>query len=119
MKVAYFACISRISGDMLLGALADAGCDFSHKYEVQLRRLLVSDREISHEGVTRRGCPWSLLHQCYPGSGRLPTRIVELCPQEEVSLPQAGAIDARDIQRIVQEGLTGRLSGVRAVERCD
>src|ERR1700722_16013599 len=54
MKVAYFDCFSGISGDMVLGALADAGCDLT-QLETELRRLPVAGGTISAEKVTRKG----------------------------------------------------------------
>jgi pyridinium-3,5-bisthiocarboxylic acid mononucleotide nickel chelatase len=54
MKIAYFDCFSGISGDMVLGALVDAGCDLA-QMETQLRKLAVTGWEISWEQVLRRG----------------------------------------------------------------
>ncbi len=54
MKIAYFDCFSGISGDMVLGALVDAGCDLS-RLEAELRRLPLAGWKISAEKVTRRG----------------------------------------------------------------
>ena len=54
MKVAYFDCFSGISGDMVLGALADAGCNLA-QLETELRRLPVAGWTISAEKVTRKG----------------------------------------------------------------
>jgi pyridinium-3,5-bisthiocarboxylic acid mononucleotide nickel chelatase len=54
MKIAYFDCFSGISGDMVLGALVDAGCDLA-QVEIQLRRLQVPDWQISAEKVKRHG----------------------------------------------------------------
>jgi uncharacterized protein (TIGR00299 family) protein len=52
MKIAYFDCFSGISGDMVLGALVDAGCEFEH-LQAELRRLPVSDWKISASKVPR------------------------------------------------------------------
>jgi hypothetical protein len=54
MKIAYFDCFSGISGDMVLGALVDAGVDIS-RIEVELRKLPVSGWTISAEKVKRKG----------------------------------------------------------------
>ena len=52
MKIAYFDCFSGISGDMVLGALVDAGADLA-QIEAELRRLPVSGWAISAEKVKR------------------------------------------------------------------
>ncbi len=52
MKIAYFDCFSGISGDMVLGALVDAGCDLA-RLEAELRRLAVTGWTISTQKVTR------------------------------------------------------------------
>ena len=54
MKIAYFDCFSGISGDMVLGALVDAGCSLE-QIESLLRELRVTGWKISSEKVTRRG----------------------------------------------------------------
>ena len=52
MKIAYFDCFSGISGDMVLGALVDAGCELD-RLEAELRRLPIGGWTISAEKVTR------------------------------------------------------------------
>ncbi len=52
MKIAYFDCFSGISGDMLLGALVDAGCEPAH-LEAELRRLPITDWKLSAQKVSR------------------------------------------------------------------
>lgn len=52
MKICYFDCFSGISGDMVLGALVDAGCDLG-RLEAELRRLPVGGWKISAQKVTR------------------------------------------------------------------
>ncbi len=54
MKIAYFDCFSGISGDMVLGALVDAGVELA-QLESELRRLAVTGWTISAEKVKRRG----------------------------------------------------------------
>jgi hypothetical protein len=53
MKIAYFDCFSGISGDMVLGALVDAGVGLA-QLEAEVRRLAVNAWTISAE-QTRRG----------------------------------------------------------------
>jgi uncharacterized protein (TIGR00299 family) protein len=52
MRIAYFDCSSGISGDMVLGALVDAGCELP-RMEAELRKLPVSGWTISAEKVQR------------------------------------------------------------------
>lgn len=52
MKLAYFDCFSGISGDMVLGALVDAGVDL-RALEAELRKLNLEGWEISAEKVQR------------------------------------------------------------------
>jgi hypothetical protein len=54
MKIAYLDCFSGISGDMVLGALVDAGVSFEH-LEAELRKLPVSGWNIRVEEMKRRG----------------------------------------------------------------
>jgi len=52
MRIAYFDCFSGISGDMVLGALVDAGANLE-RLETELHRLPVSGWKISAERVRR------------------------------------------------------------------
>jgi uncharacterized protein (TIGR00299 family) protein len=54
MRIAYFDCFSGVSGDMILGALVDAGLDME-RLRAELARLPVSDYTLSAETVQRRG----------------------------------------------------------------
>src|SRR5580704_18784588 len=53
-RVAYFDCFSGISGDMVLGALVDAGCD-ARELEKELRRVALSDWYLTSEKTLRNG----------------------------------------------------------------
>ena len=52
MKVAYFDCISGAAGDMIIGALLDAGLPFD-KFESEIAKLNLSGYELKSERVTR------------------------------------------------------------------
>lgn len=54
MKTAYFDCFSGVSGDMILGALIDAGLDI-RELESDLRRLKISGYKIRTERTDRKG----------------------------------------------------------------
>jgi uncharacterized protein (DUF111 family) len=53
MKIAYFDCFAGISGDMILGALLDAGADFNLLKE-SLSLLNIHDYELSVEKVLKQ-----------------------------------------------------------------
>ena len=54
MRIAYFDCFSGISGNMILGALVDAGLEME-QLQAELARLSVSGYTLSAERVRRRG----------------------------------------------------------------
>jgi pyridinium-3,5-bisthiocarboxylic acid mononucleotide nickel chelatase len=54
MRIAYFDCFSGVSGDMILGALIDAGADL-HQLESELGKLNVSGFTLKAEKTTRKG----------------------------------------------------------------
>jgi uncharacterized protein (TIGR00299 family) protein len=54
MKIAYFDCFSGISGNMILGALVDAGLEMG-QLETELARLPISGYTLNAEIVQRRG----------------------------------------------------------------
>ncbi len=54
MKIAYFDCFSGISGNMVLGALVDAGLELD-KLRAELARLPVSGYTLNTQTVRRRG----------------------------------------------------------------
>jgi uncharacterized protein (TIGR00299 family) protein len=61
MKLAYFDCFSGISGDMTLGALADAGCDLE-LVRTELRHLGVAGWEFTSEKVWKNGMAATYVH---------------------------------------------------------
>ena len=54
MRIAYFDCFSGVSGDMILGALIDAGADL-HELESELSKLKISGFTVKAEKTTRMG----------------------------------------------------------------
>jgi pyridinium-3,5-bisthiocarboxylic acid mononucleotide nickel chelatase len=54
MKIAYFDCFSGASGDMLLGALLDAGLELG-RLEAELHRLPLPDWSITAEKTKKKG----------------------------------------------------------------
>ena len=54
MKIAYFDCYSGASGDMILGALLDAGLDLAHLTQ-ELAKLGLSHYDVSKTQVTKNG----------------------------------------------------------------
>ena len=54
MKVAYFDCFSGASGDMILGAMLDAGLDFEH-LEHELAKLHLSHYALRRQEVLKAG----------------------------------------------------------------
>ena len=61
MKTAYFDCFSGAAGDMILGALLDAGLDFA-RLEAELANLGLAGFRIEAEKVTRGGIAGTKLH---------------------------------------------------------
>jgi pyridinium-3,5-bisthiocarboxylic acid mononucleotide nickel chelatase len=61
MKLAYFDCFSGISGDMVLGALVDAGLDI-RQLESELRKLHLDGWSISAERVKRKAISATKVH---------------------------------------------------------
>lgn len=54
MKIAYFDCFSGISGDMILGALIDAGLDIQ-EIESELAKLKISGYKLKTQRVVKKG----------------------------------------------------------------
>ncbi len=54
MKIAYFDCFSGISGDMILGALIDAGLDLK-ELDLELRKLKISGFKLKAEKTEKLG----------------------------------------------------------------
>jgi len=52
MKTAYFDCFSGISGDMIIGALLDAGLDFDYLKD-ELKKLNLENYEINNKKIVK------------------------------------------------------------------
>ena len=54
MKIAHFQCSAGVSGDMMLGALVDAGLDFT-RLEQEINKLNISGYRLEQHRVVKRG----------------------------------------------------------------
>ena len=61
MKIAYFDCFSGASGDMILGALLDAGLPIDH-LRAEIAKLHLSHYELAVEKVVKKGIGGSQAH---------------------------------------------------------
>ena len=61
MKIAYFQCFAGISGDMILGALIDAGLD-TEQWQADLAKLPVSGYQLRIEKVKKQGISATKVH---------------------------------------------------------
>jgi uncharacterized protein (TIGR00299 family) protein len=61
LKIAYFDCFAGASGDMILGALLDAGLSLDHLRE-EISKLHLSHYELELEKVTKKGLQGSQVH---------------------------------------------------------
>ncbi|MEW6096015.1 MAG: nickel pincer cofactor biosynthesis protein LarC [bacterium] len=77
MKIAYFDCFSGISGDMILGALVDAGLNFD-LLKNELKKLPVTDYEIKHEKVIRKGIACTKVSVVTDSEVGSPAKMIEL-----------------------------------------
>lgn len=75
MTIAYFDCFSGISGDMILGALVDAGLDI-HALRIELAKLNLRGCAISSEKVVRSGLSATKVHVSL-GKEEQPARRLE------------------------------------------
>jgi uncharacterized protein (TIGR00299 family) protein len=102
MKIAYFDCFSGISGDMVLGALVDAGCDLA-RLESDLARLPVPGWAISAEKVRRGALAATRVKVEYPQHDHHRSLSTILRLIEEASLPPRVAEKASKIFRRLGE----------------
>lgn len=61
MRIAYFHCFAGISGDMILGALVDAGLDFS-ELQADLAKLPLTEYTLRMEKVCKQGIGGTKVH---------------------------------------------------------
>lgn len=61
MRIAYFHCFAGISGDMILGALVDAGLDFE-ELQADLAKLPLKDYKLQMEKVSKQGIGGTKIH---------------------------------------------------------
>ena len=103
MKIAYFDCFSGASGDMLLGALVDAGADLN-ALEAQLRRLPVAGWSIAAEKTKKKGIAATQVrvqpgeHHAHRGLGEILWLIGEAA--KEGLSPRSAALASRIFTRL-------------------
>lgn len=103
MRMAYFDCFSGASGDMLLGALVDAGLELS-RLEAELRRIPLPDWSITAEKTKRKGIAATQVRvhtgEHHPHRGL--TEILRLIDQgcQAGLSPRAGARASEIFQRL-------------------
>jgi hypothetical protein len=73
MKLAYFDCFSGASGDMILGALIDAGLDFA-QLESELAQLGVSGYRLGASKITKQGIAATQFEVTLEDAGHQPHR---------------------------------------------
>jgi uncharacterized protein (TIGR00299 family) protein len=105
MKIAYFDCFSGASGDMLLGALVDAGLE-PGRIEAELRRLPLPDWSLTAEKTTKKGIAATQVRVCsdehHPHRGL--TEILGLIDQgRQAGLAPSAAGRAAEIFRRLGE----------------
>lgn len=95
MKAAYFDCFSGLSGDMCLGAIIDAGLDFS-ELKTALKGLFLSGYQITAEQVVKQGISATKVHVQIEAPGNHPSRgFAEIASIVEASrLPEKVKEDA-------------------------
>ncbi len=77
MKTAYFDCFSGISGDMILGALVDAGVGID-VLRAELGKLKLPGYEITALKVTRAGISATKVHVCIEEKEQPPRRLSDI-----------------------------------------
>lgn len=103
MKIAYFDCFSGASGDMLLGALVDAGADLA-ALEAELRRLPVAGWSIAAEKTKKKGIAATQIrvqsgeHHPHRGLGEI-LRLIDEAAKVGLS-PRAAALASRIFTRL-------------------
>lgn len=84
MKIAYFDCFSGISGDMILGALVDAGLDFEI-LKNELQKLSIADYEIKHEKMIKKGIACTKVSVITDSEIDSPAKMIELVEKSALS----------------------------------
>ncbi len=112
-RIAYLDCYSGISGDMLLGALLDAGLNID-VLQAELARLRVDGWTLRTERVTRAGIAATKAHVDLAESPQPHRRLPDI-----LALIERSALDAGDKQRAanVFQRLADAEARVHGVER--
>lgn len=84
MKIAYFDCFSGISGDMILGALVDAGLEFK-VLKKELQKLPLTDYKITHQKIIKKGIASSKVNVTTESKIDTPDKMIELVEKSTLS----------------------------------
>lgn len=103
MRIAYLDCVSGISGDMLLGALIDAGVDLGILSR-EVQRLGVGGWSLAAERVSRAGIAATKAHVRLAEAPQPPRRLPDILAMlEESSLSEEDRRRAADVFRRLAE----------------
>ena len=103
MKVAYFDCFSGAAGDMIVGALLDAGLDFE-ALRADLARLPLDGVTVSAEAVRRGGMAGTKFHVAVDQTDQPARHLPDILGMiDAAALPDLAAANARAIfQRLAE-----------------
>src|SRR5438128_6428269 len=102
MRIAYFDCFAGASGDMILGALLDAGLD-RQAFLARLECLKLPDWTLDIRSVTKNGLAATAAHVVHTGQSSHRT-LAEITTLIEASAlpPAEKTISARIFQRLAE-----------------
>lgn len=115
MRIAYFDCFSGASGDMILGALLDAGCP-ADRLEAGLAALKLADARLTHERIKKQGFAATKVHVqlSQPGGHRHLKHITAIIDAAGLS-PRVAADAHRIFRRLAEAEARAHNSTVEKV----